>query len=100
MSSRSARPCRANRRYRRASGRARVRQVCLAIGPLSGVEPRLLADAYPSGLRRHDGRRIATRDRSNRHPRTLPHLRRGDDGDTEPPDLRELRRLAYRLARG
>jgi hydrogenase nickel incorporation protein HypA/HybF len=25
----------------------RVRQVCLGIGPLAGVEPRLLADAYP-----------------------------------------------------
>jgi len=24
-----------------------VRQVCLGIGPLAGVEPRLLADAYP-----------------------------------------------------
>ena len=31
-----------------ASGQAgRVRQVHLGIGPLAGVEPRLLADAYP-----------------------------------------------------
>jgi len=74
---------------------ARVRQVYLGIGPLAGVEPRLLADAYPlvcAGT-------IAEGSRLDIEATDI-RVRCRTCGNTEPPDLRSLRRLAYRPARG
>ena len=42
---------------------SRVRHVCLGVGPLSGVEPRLLENAYPlvcAGLAHRSARRRRT----------------------------------------
>ena len=53
---------------------ARVKRVLVGIGPLSGVEPRLLEARLSFGQRWDLCGRFATRDRTNQCTRPLPRL--------------------------
>ena len=73
---------------------SRVIEVTLAIGPLSGVEPRLIESAYPLACAGTlaDGSRLEIDRKAASRP--LPGLRRGERRRAEPSRLRALRRLA------